>query len=410
MRSKFKSGSAYGAKFAGVAIASAALLLLVGCAGGGPAETGPTVTPPAGEPIIVGFEEDSSGPQASFTGPAIKAAKAAIEVINDQGGVLGRPLTIIECDDASDPTKVGSCLQKMASEGAQFFLEFTNVPTVIQSKATVQELGIPTIAPTNASATVQNPPDNEFIYTVGPPAAAWAPVYCEAFKAAKISTISLLMDDSASIATFTPPLLAAMSCVTVIDTEVASATATDISAEVARLDDSADAIFISSASSGFEILAHNSIYKQYPDALRVDVATLCNLPASWKLADPDALVGSICMGSITADNPESQRVEKLLQGVLGADFKLDLFTAEAWDGVNLMKLAIESAGSTDPQELNTAMQGLSGVTSSFGFEGFTLSYAADKHNAPDGACGLVLLKYGPKNTEQQPWDVYKPDC
>jgi branched-chain amino acid transport system substrate-binding protein len=390
--------------------ASTAMLLLAGCAGGA-GDPDPGVSAPTGEPIIIGFEVDTSGPQASFTGPAIEAAKAAIEIINNEGGVLGRPLEVIECDDASDPTKVGACLQKMASEGAHFFLEFTNVPTVIQSKTTVQELGIPTIAPTNASATVQNPPDNEFIYTVGPPAAAWAPVYCEAFEAADISTIALLMDDSASIATFTPPLLEAMSCVEVIDTEVASATATDISAEIARLDgDGADAIFISSASAGFEILAHNSIYRQYPDALRVDVATLCNLPASWKLADPDALVGSICMGSITADNPESQRVEEALQGVLGDDFKLDLFTAEAWDGVNLMRLAIEAAGSTDPQEINEALQGLSGVTSAFGFEGFTLSYSADKHNAPDGSCGLVLLEYGPTNTEQQPWDVYEPDC
>jgi branched-chain amino acid transport system substrate-binding protein len=395
---------------AAVVMASAFVLVMAGCAA---TDTPPesTITPPAGEPIIVGFEVDSSGPQASFTGPAIAAAKAAIEIINDEGGVLGRPLTIIECDDASDPTKVGACLQKMASEGAQFFLEFTNVPTVIQSKTTVQELGIPTIAPTNASATVQNPPDNEFIYTVGPPAAAWAPVYCEAFQAAGIEKLALLMDDSASIATFTPPLLEAMSCVDVVDTEVASATATDISAEVARLDvDNSDAIFISSASAGFELLAHNSISKQFPDALRVDVATLCNLPASWKLAEPGALVGSICMGSISAGNPESQRVEELLQGKLGSDFKLDLFTAEAWDGVNLMRLAIEAAGSTDPADLNTAIQGLSGVTSSFGFDGFTLSYAADKHNAPDGSCGLVLLEYGPTNTEQQPWDVYQPDC
>jgi len=341
----------------------------------------------------------------------MKTAQAAIDIINSKGGILGRPVQTIQCNDESNPTRVGACLQQLIGGGAVFFLEFTGSPAVIQSKAIIQQLRIPTLAPNNATASVPAPPNNDYIYTIGESTTAWGPVYCNGMQNAGIKTLAVLLDNSPTIATFTPALLGAMDCVKSVNKQTAPVNATDISAEIARLaNPSADAILISSASVGFEILAHNQIAQQFPKATVFDVATLCNSPTNWKLANPGTLVGSICMGSMDPNNPETQRVQKLLQKSMGSSFQLDQFTAEAWDGVNMMNMAITKAGTTDGPAVNAALQTLTNVTSAYGYKGFHLSLSATKHNAPDGPCGLVLVQYGPTNTQQHPWDKFKPNC
>lgn len=396
-----------------VAMAAATTFLLAACSSSGnkSSTTGSTSggKTPTGAPIIVGFDVDQSGPGASYNVPAMKVSKAEISIINKNGGILGRPVQTIECNDESDPTKVGACLQQLASGGAKFIIQLTGSPAVIQSKSTVQQLKIPTISSTNATASVPKPPNNDYIYTIGESTAVWGPAYCNGMQRAGIKTIALLEDSTPTIAAFTPPLLAAMPCVSVVNKQVAPSTATDISAEVARLaSPKADAIFISTASTSFDALANNQIKQQYPKATVFDVATLCNNPGNWNLANPGSLVGTICPGAVDSSNPVSAKVEKDLKPYMGASFQLSEFTAEAWDGVNLMAQAITKANSLDGDAINQALQTLTNVPSSFGSPGFTLSLSPTKHNASDGPCGLIMVQWGPTNNQQHVWSDFHP--
>jgi len=360
-----------------------------------------------GKAIVVGFDVDQSGPGAGYNVPAYNVSKAEIKQINSHGGIKGRQIKTVTCNDESTPTKVGACLQKLAGEGAVFIIQLTGSPAVIQSKSTVQKLQIPVISSTNASPTVPLPPDNTYIYTVAEPSTVWGPAYCNGMKRQHIKTIALLQDNTPTIAGFTPPLLKSMSCVKVVNTQTAPVDATNITAEVSRLSSpKADALMISTAEPSFDALANNTIKQQYPKTKVFDVATLCNNPSTWKLANPNALVGTVCPGAIDPANKVTQKVQKYLKSQLGSSFVLSQFTAEGWDGVNLMAQAMRKAPSFTGPALNKAVQSLKNVPSASGSPGYTLTLLPTKHSAPNGPCGIVMVQWHPTNNKQRTWPAY----
>ena len=107
-----------------VAIVSALVAVMVafaGCSKKNDAET-PTTGAATGEPIIIGLDQDSTGPGASYSNISGKTIRLAVQEINDKGGVLGRPLKLVVENDESDPTKVPATIQKLVSQGAKLLL------------------------------------------------------------------------------------------------------------------------------------------------------------------------------------------------------------------------------------------------------------------------------------------------
>jgi len=74
------------------------------------------------EPIKIGFVGDLSGDWSQTDTPYLDGAKFAVEEINEAGGVLGRPLEIIERDCKDDnPTNI-RYTQELIDEGVVYFL------------------------------------------------------------------------------------------------------------------------------------------------------------------------------------------------------------------------------------------------------------------------------------------------
>jgi urea transport system substrate-binding protein len=68
------------------------------------------------EPIRVGILFSLRGPMASGGGPAHDAAQLAIEELNKQGGVLGRPVEAVEGDGESDAGKFAELAEKFIAD------------------------------------------------------------------------------------------------------------------------------------------------------------------------------------------------------------------------------------------------------------------------------------------------------
>ncbi|KAA5541565.1 transporter substrate-binding protein [Roseiconus nitratireducens] len=77
--------------------------LLMGRTSGGSSEK-PTsgVVPPTGEPIKVGILHSLSGTMSDSESPVVDAALLAIEELNEEGGLIGRPLMAVVADGRSD--------------------------------------------------------------------------------------------------------------------------------------------------------------------------------------------------------------------------------------------------------------------------------------------------------------------
>ena len=386
-------------------------LAAAGCGGknGGDELTDGTAT---GDPIIIGMDEDSTGPGASYSVIAGKTIRLAIQEINNKGGVLGRPLRLVVENDESDPTKVPAVLQKLQSQGAKFLLLQSGSAAIMQAKSVLSQVGLPAIAPTGVTATLVEPPNNELIYMLANTTSDWSQVYCGAFKAANINKLAILEDDTTTIAALNKALLSGLDCVSVVAREKGSINASDLSAQVARLKNAKpDAVLVTSVGGSFEVLAHNTLAAQMKETTRFSLASIGNQPDSWKLANPGALEGLIFIGSLSTDNPRTQELIKFLKEKNGQDYEVTAYDAQAWDAVQLVKLAIEKAGGPDdPKKLNEAIQSISGYQPHFGQPNFTISFSADKHLGADGLCGLALIEFGADNRPKGPWSTYQPPC
>lgn len=394
-------------------VAGLAVLALAaaGC-GGKDSDNTPTDGTAKGEPIIIGMDEDSTGPGASYSTIAGKTIRLAVQEINDQGGVLGRPLRLVIENDESDPTKVPATLQKLHSQGAKIFLLQSGSAAVMQAKSTLTQLGVPAIAPTGVTATLVEPPNNELIYMLANTTSDWSDVYCGAFKAANVNKLAVLADDTATIAALNKALFSGLDCVSIVAQEKGAADASDLSAQVARLKRAnPDAVMVTSVGGAFEVLAQNTLAAQMKGTLRFSLASIGNQPDSWKLANPGALEGLVFMGSINTENPRTKQLIEFLKKKNGDDYEVTAYDAQGWDAVQLVKLAIEKAGGPDdPKKLNEAIQSISGFQPTFGQPSFTLSFSETKHLGADGPCGLTLVEFGADNRPKGPWATYQPPC
>ncbi len=80
----------------------------------GPAAT-PTPTP-APEPIVFGMVAPMTGDAADYGVQLETGVRLAIEEINAAGGIAGRPVELVVCDDKCDPYEASMCAQKMVAD------------------------------------------------------------------------------------------------------------------------------------------------------------------------------------------------------------------------------------------------------------------------------------------------------
>lgn len=131
-------------KFRWFAVVSVLALLLAGCGGddtGGetgdqesPADGGATETSgeeASGEPIKVGFLVDETGPLAAYGFAHNTVGEAAVQKINDEGGVCGQPIELVIADTESDPSAAAPKARRLVESDDVDFLMGSNTSAVV---------------------------------------------------------------------------------------------------------------------------------------------------------------------------------------------------------------------------------------------------------------------------------------
>ena len=72
--------------------------------------------PPQGDPIKIGIIDPLSSPYKTSSIHDVHGATVALDMYNKKGGVLGRPVTLIEADDASNPQTGLKAAMKLIKE------------------------------------------------------------------------------------------------------------------------------------------------------------------------------------------------------------------------------------------------------------------------------------------------------
>jgi branched-chain amino acid transport system substrate-binding protein len=109
-------------------VALAFVLCLVGAAcstsdsnedqGGDPGASGSA----SGEPIVIGFPADLTTDWAYYDSPMEEGAQFAVDQINENGGVLGRPLELQTVDMRNDVAEAAKVTQQLIDDGAAYLI------------------------------------------------------------------------------------------------------------------------------------------------------------------------------------------------------------------------------------------------------------------------------------------------
>ncbi|MEN2740651.1 ABC transporter substrate-binding protein [Microbacterium sp. X-17] len=110
-------------------VAVGALMTTAACSAGGSSSPSGSA---GGTPIEIGMIVDQTGPITFPTTPT--GAKAAVQSINDAGGINGHPIDLFICDSGGNSTTAADCGQQMVSK---------NVAAVVRPSSIVADSYIP---------------------------------------------------------------------------------------------------------------------------------------------------------------------------------------------------------------------------------------------------------------------------
>lgn len=153
------------------------LLVVSGCGGQEQGASQPSTPTDNGEvkekePIVIGLVQPLTGPIAS-AGIGVKdGATIAVEKINNEGGINGRPIKLIVEDGENDPAKSANAAQKLITRDNVVALmgAWGSSPTLSMIPI-AREAGVPLLVETGSSykITDRNEQGNEWTFRVSPP-------------------------------------------------------------------------------------------------------------------------------------------------------------------------------------------------------------------------------------------------
>ncbi|MFT4287960.1 ABC transporter substrate-binding protein [Nocardioides sp.] len=144
-------------------VAAVTVTALAGC-GSGSDDAG---TELAGEPIRIGFFNSEDAPGSSFNLPgATLGAKAAVDQVNADGGIDGRPLALVACATKATPDGTTDCANKFVDDEVDVVLKGGDGNNAVAIPI-VTEAGIPYFAGTAPTSAEEQSDPGVISFTAG---------------------------------------------------------------------------------------------------------------------------------------------------------------------------------------------------------------------------------------------------
>jgi len=126
----------------------------------------PGLTRAAGTPIVVHHIGPLTGVLAASNGEALAGARLALEAVNEQGGVGGRPVQLQLLDDGQDPKRAAALLDELLAGRKLLALMMPRTtPSMEAMLPAITAQGVPVVGPQTGASFVNQPPKRE-IFTL----------------------------------------------------------------------------------------------------------------------------------------------------------------------------------------------------------------------------------------------------
>ncbi len=392
----------------GLLVALSVAFVAVACDGGGEEEAGetpvagdtPEATPTEVIEEVPGVTDDEIvlGAFTSLTGPAAayavlsKASDAYFQYINGQGGVFGRNVRYVLCDDAFDPTQSVQCSKKLVEQD-QIFAAFCNLggPGNQAALPYLDEQGIPSMFICANNAEFVDPlTGTNRLHFMGAPTYLidgdkLASYVLENLAGKKVGFLVQATGFGADVETSAKATLG--SGAEVVGTETVESSATDLSSQVLNL-----------KSAGAEVVIVAVLPQHVANV--VTVASQQGFTPTWLVAeagteglldlvdDPSISDGIIRTAEFRDFNDTSDSNVKQWHDLM-AEFgeeglPFGQATAYGWCRAEMMVEALLRAGEHPTHDLlinGTESMGDDSWACSLWLPGLTASFSADSHEA-----------------------------
>jgi branched-chain amino acid transport system substrate-binding protein len=307
-------------------------------------------------PIRIGMNAEITGPVPAL-GKSVEGAEAAVKYINDNGGIDGRKIELEVSDNAGDATRAVTNIRNFRDDGIELVLSGTFIsdcdavaPFLTQQKM----LGVCTSIADLSEETRANQ------FGVGP-SYTQTVNYAIDYLAQEVDSVGVLAEKSVS-GDNTQSLAEEAGERNDIDIHVerVDITANSAKPQIQKLiADGAEALYLYSCS-GIGVTGPGDAQSLgftgpilVPECFASDAGEGA-LAAAAADDQVRVFVPEFVLGEWAEDDPQAEAIETYMEevgtrdGVVGA----------GWDSIMILKAAIEKAGSSDPEDVRKAFDGL----------------------------------------------------
>ena len=359
----------------------------------------------AGESIKVGAFFALSGPAANIGTPTKLVAQMAVDKINKEGGIGGRPIELVIGDTESDPAKAAVIAKKFIfNDKVAAIIGPTTTAEGMSVKKIVEEAGVPTFMAVGGDPVIMGGNFGAYTYVFKSPqrsSTAVRKLYGH-LKAKGLTKIALFTasDSFGKDGLGWLERLAPEFGITFAAKESFGPADTDMTAQLTKIRNAAPQAIVSwTIGPVGSIVAKNKaqlgittpLFQCHglPDPKYIELAGKASegdrMPAT-KLMVGDALPGSDPQKKVITD------FITLYRDVYKYDkeFPINTHSGYAWDAISIVANAMKKAG-TDPKALRAAIEQTTGYVGVSG----VYSLTAEDHNGLDvDSMVMVQVKDG----------------
>lgn len=340
------------AAVAGVLLALALVAGACGDDGGGEeADEGSTTTAAPAEPVVIGLLDEQTGPTASVQGKAGDGARAAVEAINAADGIDGRQIELVTRDTAGDANTTIQAIAELKDEGAVAIVGPVNGALCQAVPAGLARAQIPGICLSPADL----PEDDDYLFGIG---VELAQVDEAAFEllAEENGKVGVLAQKTA-LGGLMEAHVAEAGDTAEFTIERIEPTATTAEPQLQRLVDAdVGGILLGPCGPLATTAAREAVDLGYEGTIMLYNCFASDAGAQAVKDFANGKVVTLASNFALKDVPEDDPQHDAYQAFVDSGVEHDVVAATGWDGMYLVKQAIEEAGTTDPQELISTLE------------------------------------------------------
>lgn len=319
----------------------------------------------AADPIKVGMLFPQSGGAGDDGQRVTRAVQVMAEVINAQGGVLGRPIQVLVRDDESTPAVGVAKANELIGEGVSLVIEGYNSPVTLAIQPVLARAGIMDITAISKADPILSGTGNKLAVRTNSSNAMDAAAIAQAIMQMKAHKIGFATQNDAygngAQAAIEAELKKANWDYQVVSQQGFSFTATDFRVAVTALKDAKPDVVVvtnSSASSGMPAFLQQYAQAQVGVPLVAAVGTIS--PQVLEVAGPAA--NGVVSADIYFANVEpfaSNPANKAFVAALAKDGKVqaDKFTALGAVALQVWAIAANQVKSLEKEKVAEAIRG-----------------------------------------------------